>query len=139
MSLSLFLICEMGRCMLALHDIPQLLTGMLKLDAGSCTTCVHSRLFPSGRMETGGDLTLLFISFWGCPPPSPAHRFYLLLWEILADFLAAAPQARGGVWRLLRGPPAPVLLSHRRPQLSGGPLLDSIFTLFLSSGKRFPR
>ena len=86
-----------------------------------------------GRLDTAVHL------FLGLPPPSPAHRFYLLLWEILADFLAAAPQARGGVWRLLRGPPAPVLLSHRRPQLSGGPLLDSIFTLFLSSGKRFPR
>ena len=56
--------------MLALHDIPQFLTGMLKLDAGSCKTRVHSRLFPSGRMETGGDLTPLFISFWGCPPKS---------------------------------------------------------------------
>lgn len=101
-----------------------------------------------GGWETGGDLTPLFISFWGRPlPPSPAHRFYLLLWEMLADFLAAAPQAGGGVWRLLRGPPASVLLSHRRPQLSGRPLLDSIFVLFFSPGrregfslgKRFPR
>lgn len=97
MSPSLFLICEMGRRMLALHDITQLLTSMLKLDAGSCKTRVHSRLFPSGRMGDWGRLDAVFISFWGRPlPPSPAHRFSLLLWEMLADFLAAAPQAGGG-------------------------------------------
>lgn len=69
MSPSLFLICEMGRRMLALHDIPQLLTGMLKLDAGSCKTRVHSRLFPSGRMGDWGRLDAVVHLFLGSPPP----------------------------------------------------------------------
>ena len=58
----------MGRRILALSDIPQLLTGMLKLDTGSCKTRVLSRLFPSGRMGDWGRLDTVVHLLLGSPP-----------------------------------------------------------------------
>ena len=143
----------MGRRILALSDIPQLLTGMLKLDTGSCKTRVLSRLFPSGRMGDWGRLDTVVHLLLGSPPNkscSPillcsSGRYWLISWPLPRARLHLEPGY--GVWKLPQGSPSASVVLHRWHQLSGGPLLDSIFILFLSPGrmegfsprKRFPR
>lgn len=118
---------------------------MLKLDTGSCETRVLSMLFLSGRMGDWGRLDAVGHLFLGSPPRScslillcSSGRYWLISWPLPRARLHLEPG--DGVWKLLR-------VSQRWRQLSGGPLLDSIFVLFLSPGrregfsprKRFPR
>ena len=125
-----FLICEMGRRILALSDIPQLLTGMLKLDTGSCKTRVLSRLFPSGRMGDWGRLDTVVHLLLGSPPNkscSPillcsSGRYWLISWPLPRARLHLEPGH--GVWKLPQGSPSASVVLHRWHQLSGGPLLE---------------
>lgn len=84
---------------------------MLKLDTESCKTRVLSRLSQVGGWETGGDLTPLFISFWGRPAKScspillcSSGRYWLISWPLPRARLHLEPG--DGVWKLPQGSPS---------------------------------